>query len=60
MPSWLLWLAPVLVATPAAALWAAWSSRARPPAQPQESVAAYERFRRALAVPDDRDGPADR
>ena len=55
MPAWLLWLAPVPVATLGAICWTAWSARTRAPQEAADSVAAHERFRRALAVP-----PADR
>jgi hypothetical protein len=38
--------------------WVAWSGRERRPAQPRETVADYERFRRALAPsPPVRDRP---
>ena len=48
MPSWLVWLLPVPVATLAAVAWAWWRSRPPAPADPRDSVADYERFRRAL------------
>ena len=51
MPAWLVWLLPVPVATLSAVAWAAWSSRVRGPADPRDSVAEHERFRRALARP---------
>ena len=51
MPAWLVWLLPVPVATLSAVAWALWSSRVRGPADPVDSVADYERFRRALAAP---------
>jgi cytochrome c-type biogenesis protein CcmH/NrfF len=51
VPDWLVWLLPVPVATLSAVAWAAWSGRARGPANPRESVAEYERFRRALSEP---------
>ena len=49
VPDWLLWLLPVPVATVAAIAWAAWSSRTRGPEDTADGVAAYERFRAALA-----------
>ena len=57
MPAWLLWLSPVPLATLGAVCWTAWSNRARRPAEADQTVAAHERFRRALAVPDDDRGP---
>ena len=59
MPSWLLWLAPVPLATLAAIAWTAWSGRARGPAEAEDSVAAYERFRAALAPPPGDDSAGD-
>ena len=55
MPDWLLWLLPVPVATGAAIAWAAWANRAPRPEDTADGVAAYERFRAALA-----DSTADR
>jgi len=49
--AWLVWLLPVPVATLCAVAWAAWSTRTRGSADPADSVADYERFRRALAAP---------
>ena len=51
VPDWLLWLLPVPVATVAAIAWAAWSSRTRGPEETADGIAAYERFRSALANP---------
>jgi cytochrome c-type biogenesis protein CcmH/NrfF len=51
VPAWLVWLLPVPLATLSAVAWVVWSSRVRGPADPADSVAAYERFRRALAAP---------
>lgn len=51
VPAWLLWLLPVPVATVGAIAWAAWSSRSRGPQDTADGVAAYERFRAALASP---------
>lgn len=55
MPDWLLWLLPVPLATAGAVVWAAWSNRTRGPQDPADGVAAYERFRDALARPVRRD-----
>ena len=57
VPDWLLWLLPVPVATAAAIAWAAWSSRTRPPEDTADGVAAYQRFRTALAPPADEQEP---
>lgn len=51
VPAWLLWLLPVPAATLAAVAWGAWSGRTRGPQDTADGVAAYERFRRALADP---------
>lgn len=59
MPDWLLWLLPVPLATAGAIAWVAWSSRTRGPADTADGIAAYERFRTALAPrvePDDERG----
>jgi cytochrome c-type biogenesis protein CcmH/NrfF len=50
VPAWLLWLLPVPLATVGAVAWAAWRGRVRPE-DPADGVAAYERFRAALATP---------
>lgn len=57
MPSWLLWLAPVPLATLCAVAWTAWTGRDRGPAEPTRTVAAHERFRQALAPPPDDPAP---
>jgi cytochrome c-type biogenesis protein CcmH/NrfF len=59
VPAWLLWLLPVPVATLAAVAWAAWSSRTRGPQDTADGVAAYERFRAALAQPPGKDPERD-
>ena len=51
LPAWLMWLLPVPVATLAAVAWSSWSTRARGPADPEDTVEAYARFRAALAGP---------
>ena len=56
MPDWLLWLLPVPLATAGAIAWAAWSSRTRGPQDAADGVAAYARFRAALAPREDDKG----
>jgi cytochrome c-type biogenesis protein CcmH/NrfF len=51
VPGWLLWLLPVPLATAGAIAWAAWSTRTRGPQDTADSLAEYERFRRALGSP---------
>ena len=51
VPDWLLWLLPVPLATAAAIAWAAWTGRARGPADTADSVREHERFRAAMAAP---------
>jgi hypothetical protein len=51
MPSWLVWLLPVPVATLGAIAWTSWSSRVRRPVEAVDSVQAYEKFRMALKPP---------
>ena len=53
VPDWLLWLLPVPLATAGAIAWAAWSSRTRGPQDAADGVAAYARFRAALAPRDE-------
>ena len=48
MPSWLLWLLPLPLATVGAIAWTSWTSRSRGPAQAFDSVEDFERFRAAL------------
>jgi cytochrome c-type biogenesis protein CcmH/NrfF len=50
LPDWLLWLLPVPLATLAALLWSWWSTSARGPQDPADSVQEYARFRAALGV----------
>ena len=50
-PAWLLWLLPVPVATLGAVAWASWTSRARGPQDPVDSVRAHDRFRAAMDKP---------
>lgn len=59
MPAWVLWLAPVPVATVLAICWTSWSGRTRPPQSVADSVAEHQRFRQALAVPPPEAGPSD-
>ena len=51
MPSWLLWLLPVLLAPLVGVAWTAWVGRTRRPVQVADSMQAYERFRDAMAAP---------
>ena len=51
MPSWLMWLAPVPLATLAAVAWTAWTGRSRGPGEASASVADHARFRAALSAP---------
>jgi hypothetical protein len=47
-----MWLLPVPLATAGAVGWAAWRGRARAPQDTAQGVAAYERFRAAMAPPE--------
>ncbi|MCW2499311.1 MAG: hypothetical protein JWN87_987 [Frankiales bacterium] len=51
MPSWLLWLSPVIVAPLLAVVWISWAARPRGPVQAIETVEKYDRFRAALTQP---------
>ncbi len=51
MPTWILWLSPVIIAPMLAVIWMAWASRPRGPVQALETVQAYDRFRAALTSP---------
>lgn len=51
MPSWILWLSPVIVAPMLAVLWTVWAARPRGPVQALETVQEYDRFRAALTAP---------
>lgn len=50
MPSWLLWLSPVPLATLAAIGWTVWAGRPRGPGRASASVAEHQRFRAALGA----------
>ena len=56
MPSWILWLSPVIVSPVLAVLWTSWTSRERGPVEAMETVEAYDRFKAALtsSVPEPR------
>ena len=56
MPSWILWLSPVVVAPLLAVLWITWSARPKGLGQAREGVERYDRFRAALSEHDDPDG----
>ena len=51
MPSWILWLSPVIVSPLLAVLWTSWMSRPRGPLAAIETVEEYDRFRAALTAP---------
>lgn len=51
MPSWILWLSPVIVSPLLAVLWTSWLSRPRGPVAAIETVEEYDRFRAALTAP---------
>jgi hypothetical protein len=55
VPSWILWLSPVIVAPLLAVLWITWSARPKGLGQAREGVERYDKFRAALAEPDDTD-----
>ena len=52
MPSWILWLSPVIVAPLLAVLWITWSARPKGLGQAREGVEQYDRFRAALSERD--------
>jgi hypothetical protein len=47
----LYWLVVPLLVTALAAVWVAFAHRARPPADPRDSMAEHERFRQAMERP---------
>jgi cytochrome c-type biogenesis protein CcmH/NrfF len=51
MPSWILWLSPVIIAPLLAVLWTVWAARPRGPVQALKTVPEYDRFRAALTNP---------
>ena len=51
LPSWILWLSPVVVMPLLAVGWTAWASRARPPVQAISTVQQHDAFRRAIEAP---------
>lgn len=55
MPSWLLWLSPVIVAPLVAVVWITWAARPKSPAPARRSVEAHDKFRAALAEADSAD-----
>jgi len=48
MPSWILWLSPVIVAPLLAVVWITWAARPRGPEEARQTVQEYDRFRAAL------------
>lgn len=56
MPSWILWLSPVIVAPLLAVLWITWSARPKGLGQAREGVERYDKFRQAMGEQDDGDG----
>ena len=51
MPSWILWLSPVIVAPMLAVVWITWAARPKGPVEARETVQQYDRFRAALKEP---------
>ena len=51
MPTWILWLSPVIVAPLLAVLWTIWAVRPRGPVEAMETVEQYDRFKAALTGP---------
>ena len=51
MPSWILWLSPVIVAPMLAVVWTSWAARPRGPVEAMETVEQYDRFKAALTQP---------
>ena len=51
MPSWILWLSPVVVAPLLAVIWMSWAGRPRGPVEAIETVEEHNRFKAALTTP---------
>lgn len=51
MPSWILWLSPVIVAPLLAVVWITWAARPRGPEEARSTVEQYDRFKAALRDP---------
>ena len=48
MPTWILWLSPVIIAPLLAVVWITWAARPRGPEEARSTVQQYDRFRAAL------------
>jgi hypothetical protein len=51
MPSWILWLSPVVIAPLLAVVWMSWAARPKGPVAATETVEEYDRFKAALTSP---------
>ncbi|MCW2671680.1 MAG: hypothetical protein JWP14_269 [Frankiales bacterium] len=51
MPTWILWLSPVIVAPLLAVFWMSWAARPRGPVEAMQTVEQYDRFKAALRQP---------
>ena len=50
MPSWILWLSPVIVSPMLAIGWMSWAARPKGPVAAMDTVEEYARFRAALTT----------
>ena len=57
MPTWILWLSPVIVAPLLAVLWITWAARPKGLGEARDGVQTYDRFRAALSEADDDPSP---
>lgn len=51
MPTWILWLSPVVVMPVMAVLWMSWRSRPRGPVAAVTTVSRHDAFKRAMEAP---------